>query len=882
MSDPEATSFAVSLTVGVGSGHDPNALPGLAHYVEHVILQGSAEASHVNGLKRRVAQGGGRINGVTSQHRTQYMFSIDAEQADLALAEFAAMFVKPGFRPEYMEKERYAVDNEWSLNRQRDRRILSEIVGQTIDPAHPRARLSSGNLQTLKDTEHTNLRDAAIAFYQRYYSANIMSLAVVAPHSLTELEPLIEPLFSAIPDRQIPRPRVVKPAVREQDRGIHINYAPHQPMRTLIADFTISNNKAQWRAKPNHYVRQLLSSEAPGGLMASLRHQGWVDGVKINDDPTYYGATGRFQVELALTPLGSESKDAILNALFSYLALIREEGVTEAYYREFSALSKRRFIASDPPSPLVLANALSTRAHDYPPRHLLDGRYLHGRFDPDAIQSLLSQLTPDNLRLWHIEPGVEVDRTIPYFSGRYRVQPMTAPERALWQQSSPLALSLPPLRERRNKATAKPRPVTHAPGSTPAPILLVDSPTAESWLLHSQHDPNGTGTMTVVFNSDLGLSSTENYVLSCLLNDIYIRRLSSLSEQEKQQSTQIEIERTPANSQFFRLTHGTKRHSALAEQLTEHFVQLSPTDEEFAWARHRFERWMKRIQTGDLLTQVQFQFHVATLEAAWTPEQRLEAVGRLTPQSLRQYQRELVKRQRLRVFAFGNYDQAELKTLTARLQQLMPIETPVSAPANQKTVTAEPNKTIHRRWQTDKEGFGFYKAFVVPGSTASTETMAHMLLLNQVFRPALFTQLRTEEQIGYLVQSNPISLGTSAGLGILIHSNHMAPDQINERLDRFNAQFIATLDVLEDGAFQQLKQAALRQLMSKPRGIIAESEPYFRDFLAGSQRFDSHQALLKALQQVSKQSLLEHYRALMLDSQAMTFELLADGQQTRL
>ena len=41
ISDSESEFSAASLSVGVGSMHNPSGMPGLAHFLEHMLFRGS-------------------------------------------------------------------------------------------------------------------------------------------------------------------------------------------------------------------------------------------------------------------------------------------------------------------------------------------------------------------------------------------------------------------------------------------------------------------------------------------------------------------------------------------------------------------------------------------------------------------------------------------------------------------------------------------------------------------------------------------------------------------------------------------------------------------------------------------------------------------------
>ncbi|WP_315982827.1 insulinase family protein [Aliamphritea spongicola] len=67
-----------------------------------------------------------------------------------------------------------------------------------MNPEHPYAQFSVGDLNTLNNDQPGQLRQELIAFYDHYYSANLMSLVVLGNESLDQLENMVREKFSPV------------------------------------------------------------------------------------------------------------------------------------------------------------------------------------------------------------------------------------------------------------------------------------------------------------------------------------------------------------------------------------------------------------------------------------------------------------------------------------------------------------------------------------------------------------------------------------------------------------------------------------------------------------------------------------------------------------
>lgn len=111
VSDPDTAVSAAVMLVEVGFYQDPAKFPGMAHYLEHMVLQGSKKHPELNGLPKLVEAHSGSWNAFTTTDKTQYFLSIPNQHFPEALDRFADQFANPLLDPTYSDKERQAIHN---------------------------------------------------------------------------------------------------------------------------------------------------------------------------------------------------------------------------------------------------------------------------------------------------------------------------------------------------------------------------------------------------------------------------------------------------------------------------------------------------------------------------------------------------------------------------------------------------------------------------------------------------------------------------------------------------------------------------------------------------------------------------------------------------
>ena len=116
--------------------------------------------------KNFIKQNGGSSNAYTSMTNTVYYFSIRNESFSQALDIFSHFFIDPLLDPEYVEKEKNAVDSEFSKNLYNDVWRVQNIFRMTSNPDSLFNLFSTGNLDTFK---HPDIRNIVKGFYDTHY-----------------------------------------------------------------------------------------------------------------------------------------------------------------------------------------------------------------------------------------------------------------------------------------------------------------------------------------------------------------------------------------------------------------------------------------------------------------------------------------------------------------------------------------------------------------------------------------------------------------------------------------------------------------------------------------------------------------------------------------
>lgn len=872
ISDTSIEVSGASLSVGVGSYQNPPEIPGLAHYLEHMLFLGTEKYPEPNSFQTFVQQNAGFSNAYTATDHTNYFFQIGEGAFAEALDRYSDYFKSPTFDREYSDKERHAVDSEWSMGRKQDGRIINRLRGVTADPANPASRMSVGNLQTLVDQPGMPLYETMLSFYQEHYSANNMKLALFGKQSLDSLEVLAREHFSEIPNRQVERAEIAKRGLTEKVTGQHIYYRPQKPTRQLVIEFAIEDNTDQWPVKPNRYLANLVSSEEPGTAAEVLRKKGWVDDFTASISPDYYGPDGMFMVNIGVTESGLKHEDDIIATVFAYLDKIRKDGVDETYFREYKAMVEKQFADLQMPNPLNQAIGFSSSLFDVPLAHLIDFHYVYERFDPEAIDDVLQQLKPNNARIWHINPQVDVDTAIPYYEGQYRIQSFTEQELQQWQTlAEKMTLALPEENDLFSSANAK-----VIEPSIDTPVQVVSEEGIEAWLAHSMYHPSEHGYVQIMFNTELPQLSAENRVMSDLINRIFALQTTALRDKAGRAGIGIGIER-PRDNHALTLSGYSEKHPLLYSRLLKRWVEMEVDEQSFTIAMEGFRDWLDGRAKADPNRQLFTELDRLMSTPSWSDEQLREASQAITLEKINRYQHELVVKNRIRIFAFGNYNRQMVKQLVATTKNQLSGEWQKRERYLSQYRTPEVGEALTYAGETQHTDNALLQAFYSP--VADLGIGARLLLLNSVFHQAFYNKLRTEDQVGYVVGSSIDRIGDYWGFILYAQTTNTELDDLSQRFTDFVQSYPAELTAIEPAVFETLRESVIAQINQPPGNFYDDYPRFLNDFYRGNDQFNTRDKLISEISATGKAEVEQLYQSLLIDGEAQPVEVSLQGSR---
>ncbi|KAG2683491.1 hypothetical protein I3760_10G032700 [Carya illinoinensis] len=429
ISDPDTDKCAASMDVRVGYFSDPEGLPGLAHFLEHMLFYASEKYPLEDSYSKYIAEHGGSTNAFTSSEQTNYYFDVNNDCFEEALDRFAQFFIKPLMSADATSREIKAVDSENRKNLLSDARRMDQLQKHLSIEGHPFHKFSTGNWDTLEvrpKARGLDTRQELFKFYEENYSANLMHLVVYGKENIDEIQNLVELKFQDIRNTERSCFRCPGEPCTSEHLQVLVRSVPIKEGHKLGIAWPITPEIHHYKEGPCRYLSHLIGHEGEGSLFYVLKTLGWATGL-FAGEADWTLEFSFFDVVIHLTDAGHEHMQDVVGLLFKYIRLLQQSGICKWIFDELSSVCETKFHYQDKVTPVNYAVHLACNMQVYLPRDWLVGSSLPSKFSPGTIQMALEELSIDNVRIFWESKKFEghTDKVEPWYGTAYSVEKVT-------------------------------------------------------------------------------------------------------------------------------------------------------------------------------------------------------------------------------------------------------------------------------------------------------------------------------------------------------------------------------------------------------------------------------------------------------------------------
>jgi insulysin len=386
INDQNLTRSYVTVSINIGSYADPEDYQGLAHFLEHMLFLGSKKYPDEKYFMTRLNELGGNTNAYTEALNTVYFFNVYDNGLEEMLDIFSRFFIDPIFNPDAVNREINAVNSEHNKNINSDGWIKNQLILELTNKGSVTNKFATGSLKTLNKP---GIRDELINFHKKYYTNKNLSICVASSKNHIYIKQILNKSFGQIEDKKQHKLIINKPFFQENQAKIY-HLKTLSNIYQVLYIWEIPKQDDYIYSQDFLLLAYILMNNSEKSLHFHLKNKGYLKNLSVSIQ-----FEGILYIDLNLTKEGFANLAYIELVLFKNLDdIINTDFYNYAKY--YKNVIKETFKYSKINTE-TLCEILANNHHIHKTDRILDGNYIIEIKSTDEYRKLFNKyISTDN------------------------------------------------------------------------------------------------------------------------------------------------------------------------------------------------------------------------------------------------------------------------------------------------------------------------------------------------------------------------------------------------------------------------------------------------------------------------------------------------------
>lgn len=613
--------------------------------------------------------------------------------------------------------------------------------------------------------------------------------------------------------------------------------------------------KKKWLdSKPETILAHLLGHEGKGSLRSWIVSKGWGNGVACNVEIDIADME-LFDISVDLTEEGLKHRYEIVNAIFAYIDMLKTQEIPDYVLPEVSQVSNINFQFSENKDPMTYTSSLVAEMQNYPPERYITGNRLIENPNLEDVKSYLSNLVPEQCI---------IKTAATEFKGKTKLS-----ARIYNTNYNHVDLKSETMKWKETKISDYPGLHYPAPNELiPTNFDLIGTPAVSDkdrmkalneqpsllrndtkWILYHKTDryfaqPKVYAIMALSLSEDL--YNVDFAIRARLFTYCFEDSLSEYSYDAALAGLNYGIEFTSRGLQITFSGYNDKL-DVFAERILKELKNYHASSDTF----NRF----KDILLRDALSwksQQPYQhagyfagLYSETLQ--FSNKEMIDAIERTTANDLDGFLNPILKNSFGTAMIIGNYGKEKANKLIDLVDNTFNFDAlplnkrsrrrcglynlPVCTNGGDKCPVGYRIKNVEPNENDDNSASTFY--FQVPSRAIEDYMMLEMLA--EVIDQPFYDDLRTKQQLGYIVGSGGKNREGILSMALTAQSNIVDGEELTNRIETFlKDEFIPMIETISDEEFDSYKEGIISRLEEPDQRLTRQASRYWDEVISTS------------------------------------------------
>ena len=284
----------------------------------------------------------------------------------------------------------------------------------------------------------------------------------------------------------------------------------------------------------------------------------------------------------------------------------------------------------------------------------------------------------------------------------------------------------------------------------------------------------------------------------------------------------------------------------LLDVITANLVKFELPEERFLALKDQIVRSLQNAPLADAHLQVREASRTEMREFYFPPEQQLPLAQDVTLADVQAFARDLFAQGRIEAMIHGNVSADDALASARRVQAVLhPQPVPADALLERRSLTLAAGESLVSVQKLAVNNSAFRRQYVL--GEGDPESRAAALVLSNFIGEPFYSEMRTRQQLGYLVSGSAGSEGPRQNVYFIIQSGDYPADEVQERAEALIAQLPDILSQLPAESWEGLVAGVRDELQQQDKSIAERTGRLFGLAYDHDGDWDRNRATLAAL-----------------------------------
>tara|TARA_Y100000389_G_scaffold204065_1_gene254803 strand:+ start:1073 stop:3706 length:2634 start_codon:yes stop_codon:yes gene_type:complete len=838
--DKNITQASVCVCIKAGSINNPKEYQGLAHFLEHMLFLGSKKYPKENYFDETLKCHGGSSNAYTALFETVYYFTVNSNYLEKILDIFSRFFIDPLFDPDSVSREINAIHSEHMKNYNNDIWRLNYFLTLLSDKNAIINKFGTGNLDTLNKP---GIREKMIEFYNNFYCSDNITVAIISPNDVNSVNNIFSNIFNQIPNKKAIENKILKEDSFFNNIGKEYQIVPIYDKTNLFYVWEIDFPHSYLKNKLFDIIDFAVEEKGPTNLEQTLFAKNL-----INSMSCYDLEEGLFVLKININKDKNIKKkireiNGYVKYYFNNIKKLNWNKIYDYVEKKSQILFNNTKITDE----IDLIDNLVMNMHYYDPKHYYSGNKLIIEKDYELLKNNINKMSFNNCFIVYSLQDILEDikvQTEPYYNSKYYNL-----------KSSYVSDEIPfefDINTDNNYIDIKPKIIKNLDKKIIPKIKSNRlwfgsiSKTNESFIIGN----------LILYRKDL-FNNIPNYIATILAIN-YINYKSSkyfYKEGELGYITNLSTNSITSSINILIGGFNDKYNNFFKDFIQYLNILKNELIKDDSINLKNIDKMQENLSNinfsspweySDLILSEKTNINTHSYKSKLDYLKKMNRNDIL--ESIKKRISEIINFENfaMNTFFYGNYKFKNLPTLEVFDKNFMlEINCPINTTILKNIKISKPNIN---------ETNNLYAVYFNSGVFNPFNNLI-LIMISTLMEQPCYDYLRTKKQLGYLVKSGLFKNYPFYYLTIKVQSEKTI-DVIEENVNSFITMF---LDILKDLKLEEIKQTTKELLEEKLNSIYEYNNKYLREITYKSFTFNREEILLKQLNKVSKNDIIEYF-----------------------